>query len=69
MSKELSHTLSDARSDIRCAMIDAAGATRIRGGLVSCFTIPVLENLSPLVGGWLPDGCERKDGKIVVNPR
>lgn len=56
---------------IRFAMIDAASLVRVMNGntFQQSFALEIIEELAPLVDGWLPEAVEIVDGKVIVNPR
>ena len=60
----------EKENKIRNSMIEAASLARLVSEYHVGFALEIIGNLSPLVGGWLPNDVERKEnGEIVVLAR
>jgi hypothetical protein len=60
----------EKENKIRNSMIEAASLARLVSEYHVGFAVEIIENLSPLVGGWLPNNVIRNEsGKIVVLSR
>jgi len=61
--------MTESTTVIHGAMIDARTIARVGGWAVQAESLAIIEALSPLVDGWLPEGVVRENGKIVILPR